>query len=315
MTQLLVALSRGIYLGGVGGTANALTATVPGSVTVPALLEGMKFSFKAALNNTAGATLNIAGFGAKNIVHKDGTALKSDELQAGQIAEVIYDGINFQFSVSYGRRLSTQVFTASGTYTPTPGMAFCIVRAIGGGGAGAGGGGAGAGNVSMGAGGGASGEGIGMYTAAQIGASKAVTIGAGGVAASNTAGGNGGTTSLGSLLTVPGGIGGGLLNNQAPPSVNGNGTTSTAPTGANIAAISGTSAGVTLAVSSTIGYSAPGGNTSLGGGGYSKSINSTGQAGGGYGSGGAGILLNQSGGSGAGGNGAPGIMIIEEYSL
>lgn len=84
-----------------------------------------------------------------------------------------------------------QKFTASGTYTPTTGMIFVVAECWG-----AGGGGGGIANSTAAAANSAGGGGSGSYalarlTAAQIGASKTVTIGAGGTAGANT-GGNGG---------------------------------------------------------------------------------------------------------------------------
>lgn len=102
-----------------------------------------------------------------------------------------------------------RTFTSSGTYTPTSGMVYCVVEAVGGGGAGGSVDGS-AGSVTA-AGGGASGSySVLRFTAADIGASQTVTIGAGGTpgAAGANVGGNGGTTSLGSLLLAGGGGGG-----------------------------------------------------------------------------------------------------------
>jgi hypothetical protein len=106
------------------------------------------------------------------------------------------------------------LFSASGTYTPTPGMQFCDAYAYGGG-SGGGGGALQASSlaVSGGAGGSGGGASYGRFLAAQIGASQVLTIGAGGISGaaattSNTAGGAGGVggaTSLGTLLTAPGG--------------------------------------------------------------------------------------------------------------
>lgn len=102
-----------------------------------------------------------------------------------------------------------QVFTANDTYTPTPGMVFCIAELVAGGGAGGGSAGT-AGQAGAGGGGGGGAYASGVFTAADIGASKAVTIGAGGTvgAAGNVAGNNGGVSSLGALLTANGGAGG-----------------------------------------------------------------------------------------------------------
>ncbi len=72
-----------------------------------------------------------------------------------------------------------------------------------------------AGNVSLGAPG-AAGSPYGKWRlfAASIGASQAVTIGAAAVDWIWVAGGNGGTTSLGALVSAPGRINGSILNNQ-----------------------------------------------------------------------------------------------------
>jgi hypothetical protein len=92
------------------------------------------------------------------------------------------------------QRIEVQRFinAGAGTYTPTAGMKACIVVATGGGG---GGGGAdtsagGSADVGVGGGGGAGGTAIGFYTAAQVGTSKAFSVGSAGSAGSN-AGGNG----------------------------------------------------------------------------------------------------------------------------
>jgi hypothetical protein len=106
-----------------------------------------------------------------------------------------------------------QVFTNSGTFTPTAGKTSFLVMATGGGGGGGGGGTGGAVNFGDGGGGGGGGTGWRMYNSTEMGGSAAVTIGAGGSqGAANAAGGAGGTTSLdpdGSGLTLSGGGGGG----------------------------------------------------------------------------------------------------------
>lgn len=109
-------------------------------------------------------------------------------------------------------RIALQLITATGTYTPTTGMRFCLVIATG---PGAGSGGidadAAASRAAAGGGGGAGGTAIGLFTAAQIGASQAVTIGAAGTGGPNTGGPGGATspTTFGALLTANGGNPGG----------------------------------------------------------------------------------------------------------
>lgn len=103
---------------------------------------------------------------------------------------------------------------ATGTYTPSAGILFALGRAKGGG---AGGGGAyNGGGTSNGAAGGGGGEGCTVWfllTATQLGASQAITIGAGGAGgAYNGTAGAGGTTSIGSLVSAPGGAAGASAN-------------------------------------------------------------------------------------------------------
>ena len=116
-----------------------------------------------------------------------------------------------------GRSVNVQVFAGSGTYVPTPGMTKCEVYLVGGGGGGGGGALQAASNAaSGGGGGGGAGANFGVFTAAQVGSSRIVTIGAAGTAGaaattSGTAGGNGGqggATQFGSLLKASGGGGG-----------------------------------------------------------------------------------------------------------
>ena len=121
--------------------------------------------------------------------------------------------------------VALQVFTSSGTYTPTSGMAVCLVISTGGGG---GGGGADCSDttaVAIGGGGGGGATCIELFTAAQIGASQTVTIGAAGTAGANTGGdgGAGGNTTFGSLHTAGGGAGGdGILNGDGSSAAIGN---------------------------------------------------------------------------------------------
>lgn len=227
-----------------------------------------------------------------------------------------YDQLLTSLNTMYraGRLLNVQVFTANGTYTPTAGMASAIMEVQGGGGAGGGAGGATGGNVSLGAPGASGGYARGRFLAAAIGASQAVTVGAGGVAVSGGAGGNGGTSSVGSLISAPGGPGGGTLTDQAPPTQNGNGTNSSAPAGANIVGSVGAGQVATTAVSAATVASAPGGMSVFGPGGYGVGVNAPGISASNPGAGGGAASVNASGGTIAGGNGFRGIVIIWEYS-
>jgi hypothetical protein len=107
----------------------------------------------------------------------------------------------------------TQKFTASGTYTPSTGMVFCVVEGVACGGGG--GGGSSSGTGGGGGGGGAGESGRAVYTAATIGVSQAIVIGAAGAAGTTSAGATGGTggtggtcTFGGTLMSLAGGVGG-----------------------------------------------------------------------------------------------------------
>lgn len=106
--------------------------------------------------------------------------------------------------------VTLQAFTASGTYTPTSGMKHCIVITTGSGGGGGGADCSAATDVGVGGGGGAGGTCIEAFSAATIGASQSVTIGAAGTAGANTGGtgGTGGNSTFGALHTANGGLGG-----------------------------------------------------------------------------------------------------------
>lgn len=77
------------------GGANAYVITPV--ISIGAYAIGQRFSFKAATANTTTSTLNINGLGTKTIVRADGaTALVANDIVAGQIVVVEYDGTNFQ---------------------------------------------------------------------------------------------------------------------------------------------------------------------------------------------------------------------------
>lgn len=205
-----------------------------------------------------------------------------------------------------------QVFTGSGTYTPHANMVKCLIEAVGGGGGG--GGVAGDGQAQSGGGGGAGGYSRKLCTAADIGASKTVTIGAAGTAGSagNNAGGAGGDTSVGSLCIGKGGSGGG-----------GGGTTTAGSAGAGGVAGTGDVAatgspgapGMYGVASAIISQSHSGGSSPFGGGGAGRTPSSStlaGNAGTGYGSGGSGAASHNHGANAAGGAGRDGLVIITE---
>lgn len=245
---------------------------------------------------------------------------------AGDTAEIVSLGggawivTQYQHSVTtIGLVVVTQTFTGNGTYTPSSGMLYAEYEAIGGGGGGGGCTVTGGANSSGGGGGSSGRYASGILSAADIGASKPITIGtggAGGLAGANN-GGAGTSTSIGALVVCPGGPGGiGAAAVQA------------APGGAAAAAYSGSvAAAVTQATPGHSGFSTvysaiggPGANGLNGmGGGTLATLNAAtgssaaGNPATGYGAGGSGGATATGGPSRAGGAGSAGIVIITEF--
>jgi len=59
-------------------------------------LTGMSVTFKANTANTGAATLNINSLGAKAITKNGTSALEDNDIAAGQIVSLVYDGTQFQ---------------------------------------------------------------------------------------------------------------------------------------------------------------------------------------------------------------------------
>jgi len=193
---------------------------------------------------------------------------------------------------------NVQIFTSSGTYTPTTGLVYAVIEGVGGGGAGAG-----LTSAAVTGGGGAGGYFWAIATISTIGVSRPITIGAGG-AATSTAGGAGGTTSFGSLYSANGGGGGVQYSFTPGPS----GVGGTASGGMiNIQGQSGTAA-----TANTLGGAGASGLFGSGGGTNFSSLNANGISASGNGAGGGGANASTSG-TLFGGAGSPGIIRIVEY--
>lgn len=63
---------------------------------VAAYAAGQTFRVLADVANTGAATLNVNGVGATAIVKNGNTALEDNDIQAGQVFQVVYDGTNFE---------------------------------------------------------------------------------------------------------------------------------------------------------------------------------------------------------------------------
>lgn len=206
-----------------------------------------------------------------------------------------------------------QTFTASGTYTPTTGMKFCILECVGGGG-GAGSANAAAGEYMVGGGGGSGGYSRKRATAADIGVSKAVTVGAGGAGSGGVAGAgsSGGSSTVGTLCIANGGLGGDQAVNGAIPAGGAGGVPGT---GDIIAAGAPGMPGFYNASTSnnTFARAGTGGSSFFGGGGAALNANAGGGIAGGHYGGGASGSVSLSAGLAGGAPGGAGVVIITEY--
>jgi hypothetical protein len=107
---------RLIYLTSVSGT-NTVTASVP---FLTSYTTGQVFRFIAANTNTGAVTLNVNSVGAKAITKCGAVALGAGDIAVGQIAEVVYDGTQFQLTGS--RLTNVAPVTASGTSVDFTGL-------------------------------------------------------------------------------------------------------------------------------------------------------------------------------------------------
>jgi hypothetical protein len=309
------------------GAVNALAIVLANPPSSLAGLVGIPLRIKVAHTNTGAVTLTSNSFTATPLVHPDGTPMFGGELLAGAMIMVVYDGTSFQLvsdaPVIPGRLLNVQAFTASGTYTPTVGMRSARVQVQGAGGGAGGTATPGVGQDSISCGGLGGHWSIGIFSAAAIGASLAITIGAGGTGgaggvSSGSNGGSGGNTSFGTLLQQPGngfGQGGGLYSTTA--TVVFAGSTAVNTTNAYAWRAGGlTQGGTTVwqAGGVNILNIASNGGTSMYSAGGAGSGQSVGQPGSGFGGGGGGTNATASSGPFAGGSGSGGLIIVEEYS-
>ncbi|EZK02142.1 putative tail fiber protein [Escherichia coli 1-182-04_S1_C3] len=302
-----VTIGNGLNVtGGINGSLNGNAATAT-KLQTARTIGGVSFD--------GSANIDLPGVNKAGNQSTTGNAATATKLQTARtINGVKFDGsanitltaanLGLSDSSGYvGRLVNTQVFTSSGTYTPTPGTKRIRVTITGGGG---GGGGCKAYSNSetfFGAGGGAGGTIISIMTPTQN--SYPVTIGAGGAGGVSATNGTSGGNSVFASLIAPGGSGGGKSG-----VTNTNGGNGGVPSTGDIRITGGYGGD---GQSGNIGVSGEGGTSYWGGGGRAG-------AGGGvigkaYGSGGGGAYdAGYSGTSMTGGKGASGICIIEEFA-
>lgn len=120
-----------------GGSANALTVTMPTTGTISAYTAGLRLSVLLTATNTGAATINVDGVGAKSIKLFNGTDPAAGDLTSGDVALMVYDGTNFVLvnpprSVASGlSSLSANLtFTGNNSFTGT--NAFSAIDVNGG---------------------------------------------------------------------------------------------------------------------------------------------------------------------------------------
>ena len=92
----------------VANGTNTYIATISGYT----LIEGQTVRIKFTNANTGASTLNINSLGLKNIVKGNGSALSGGNIKAGQICNLVYNGLNFQLlgeGGEYGTAISSDV--------------------------------------------------------------------------------------------------------------------------------------------------------------------------------------------------------------
>ncbi|HDP8140741.1 TPA: tail fiber protein [Escherichia coli] len=302
-----VTIGNGLNVtGGINGSLNGNAATAT-KLQTARTIGGVSFD--------GSANIDLPGVNKAGNQSTTGNAATATKLQTARtINGVKFDGsanitltaanLGLSDSSGYvGRLVNTQVFTSSGTYTPTPGTKRIRVTITGGGGGGGGCKAISNNETFFGAGGGAGGTVITTLILTKD--SYPVTIGAGGAGGvSATNGLKGGDSSFGSVI-APGGEGGGKSG-----VTNTNGGNGGVPSTGGINIIGGNGGD---GQSGNIGVSGEGGTSYWGGGGRAGA--GGGVSGKAYGSGGGGAYdAGYSGTSMTGGKGAAGICIIEEFA-
>jgi hypothetical protein len=214
---------------------------------------------------------------------------------------------------------TVQLITATGSYVRPQGLTFIRGKISGGGGAGGGGAATAAGQASMGGGGGGGCGAEFIMAADEIPSSVTVTIGAGGTAVAGGAGNSGGTTNFGGLVTANGGSGGQSRTASAVAFGVEPGDGGATIGGTFTSTLRGGSAGGPgWGSDNGLGISGSGGASHMGGGGRARRTTAAGAAltgfvGRQYGGGGSGACCSGVSAATAGGAGAQGVAIIEEF--
>lgn len=213
---------------------------------------------------------------------------------------------------------TTQIFTSSGTWNKPTGCKQIAVTVVSGGGAGGGAEATGAGEHSVGSGGGGGGCSTKTIDVSSV-SSVAIAVGEGGIASAGAAGGDGGTSSFGAYVSVPGGTGGDVMFAATGSGVTLNVGLGGEGTGGDVN-LKGSDGNGSFRDPSTHNHAGNGGASAGIAGGGGRGIltgvgagSADGHAGGSYGGGGGGAANSQSQAAKSGGPGAGGIVMVKEY--
>jgi hypothetical protein len=284
---------------GFGCNSNIATSGANANITS---LSGLSTALSVGQGGTGRATLTshavLVGAATSAVTQVAPSTAGQALVSAGATSDPVW-------GLPTGTLIGVQVFTSSSTYTPTTGTASVIVEVQAPGGGGGGVSATGAGQVAQAQ----SGSG-GSYAKVRVTSGFSgvtVTIGAAGTggAAGTNAGTSGGTTSFGSIISCPGGVGGAGSAAVTPPQgqTGANPPAACTVTGATtIVSIPGGAGSLGISQSTSFVVAAMGGISAMGLG----SSN-------GAGSGGAGASITQSTSAAAGANAAAGKIIVYEY--
>lgn len=284
----------------IGGTGDAITADLEPALT-SGLVDGMAFWLTPTANNTGAATIAINGASAIDIVDVDGNPLISGGLVSGRRYLLAADGSDLRVisgGGSSGSSLRT-IYTANDTWIKPDGLVRVTVTVVAGGGAGGGVTGA----TTYGGGGGGGGAAETSVAAGDLASSVAITVGTGGAGSANANGGNGGSSSFGTHCVASGGTGGLSAANGGTGGAAGVGTAGDIlKRGGPGASGNGTNLGGQSANGSFGALAVANNTTSAGNAALQRS-----------GGGGSGASRFAGSGNLAGGNGANGYVIVEEF--
>lgn len=118
-----------VFYGEDAGASDTYSITV--LPKIGAYFAGMIVIFKANTANTAAATLNVNGIGAKGIKKMHDQDLETGDIEAGQIVTLVYDGTNLQMVSPIGQAQTVPVkATGAEINTGTDDAKFVTAKAV-----------------------------------------------------------------------------------------------------------------------------------------------------------------------------------------